>query len=114
MRLDAVHLLDLFLEYIPGYVGEGLNLINSDPGPERSGNEQGNGRKVLDGYLGLLNAGASFGENEDKVTGSSGGLYTGGQSLTLITLSPAVSVLVIHAPSNMANPDLSPSPKHWC
>ena len=55
IRIDAVRFLDLFLEYIPQVVVEGWT---------QSGG--GHGRRVLEGYLGILNAGTKFGEGEGK------------------------------------------------
>lgn len=53
------------------------------PGAE---SKNGHGRKLLDGYLGLLNVGARFSEDESKIAGPSSGV-----SMTLVTLSTAVS-----------------------
>lgn len=53
IRLDAIRFLDLFLEFIPHIVVDGW----SEPGNTH-------GKRVLDGYFGLLNAGSKFGEND--------------------------------------------------
>ncbi|KAI0375373.1 hypothetical protein BV20DRAFT_265919 [Pilatotrama ljubarskyi] len=55
IRIDAVRFLDIFLDYIPDVVTEGWTT-------EGSGSH---GRRVLEGYLGILNAGTSFGEGGD-------------------------------------------------
>ncbi|KAI0673507.1 hypothetical protein C8Q78DRAFT_968534 [Trametes maxima] len=55
IRIDAVRFLDIFLEYIPDVVTEGWTQHGSD----------GHGRRVLEGYLGILNAGTAFGEGGD-------------------------------------------------
>lgn len=52
IRIDAVRFLDLLLQYIPNAVVDGWGS-NSD----------GHGRRVLEGYLGILNAGTIFGED---------------------------------------------------
>ncbi|KAJ8494635.1 hypothetical protein ONZ51_g2221 [Trametes cubensis] len=55
IRIDAVRFLDIFLEYIPDVVTEGWTLSGSGS----------HGRRVLEGYLGILNAGTTFGEGGD-------------------------------------------------
>ncbi|KAI0361212.1 hypothetical protein OH77DRAFT_1443396 [Trametes cingulata] len=55
IRIDAVRFLDVFLEYIPDVVTEGWTAQGSGS----------HGRRVLEGYLGILNAGTSFGEGGD-------------------------------------------------
>lgn len=50
IRVDAVRFLDIFLEHIPELVVEGWASGSST-----------HGRRILDGYLGLLNAGTAFG-----------------------------------------------------
>ncbi|KAI0639775.1 hypothetical protein C8Q77DRAFT_1082807 [Trametes polyzona] len=56
IRIDAVRFLDVFLEHIPHIVTEGWTQQGSS----------GHGRRVLEGYLGILNAGTTFGEGGDK------------------------------------------------
>lgn len=51
IRIDAVRYLDLCLEVIPDVVVEGL-----------AHGSQGHGRRVLEGYLGVLNAGTAYNE----------------------------------------------------
>ncbi|CDO73234.1 hypothetical protein BN946_scf185007.g289 [Trametes cinnabarina] len=51
----AVRFLDIFLEHIPEIVVEGWTQHASSS----------HGRRVLEGYLGILNAGTSFGEGGD-------------------------------------------------
>ena len=79
IRIDAIRVLDLLLEFAPEQVVNGL----ISPGAE---SKNGHGRKLLDGYLGLLNVGARFSEDESKIAGPSSGV-----SMTLVTLSTAVS-----------------------
>lgn len=55
IRIDAVRLLDLFLELVPETVVSGWMEENS-----------GHGRRVLEGYLGILNAGTKYGGTEGK------------------------------------------------
>ena len=52
IRIDAVRFLNVYLEYIPDVVIEGWNSPGS----------VSHGRRVLEGYLGILNAGTIFGE----------------------------------------------------
>ena len=58
IRIDAVRFLDIYLEYIPEIVTEGW----MQPGGGA------HGRRVLEGYLGILSAGTTF--------GGEGGEYT--------------------------------------
>lgn len=62
IRIDAVKFLDLFLEHIPQVVVEGWT---------QSG--LGHGRRVLEGYLGILNAGTTFGEGGGQHSGQLAG-----------------------------------------
>ncbi|KAL7285185.1 hypothetical protein ACG7TL_000278 [Trametes sanguinea] len=55
IRIDAVRFLDIFLEHIPDVVTEGWTQHASGS----------HGRRVLEGYLGILSAGTSFGEGGD-------------------------------------------------
>ncbi|KAG6888689.1 hypothetical protein C0995_006679 [Termitomyces sp. Mi166 len=60
IRIDAIRFLDLFLEYIPRAVTTGwLEDFN------------GHGTRVLEGYLGILNAGTKFGEADGPVQATS-------------------------------------------
>lgn len=51
IRIDAIRFVDLFLEVIPNVVVE--SWVDG---------YAGHGRKVLEGYLGVLNAGTAYGE----------------------------------------------------
>jgi pre-rRNA-processing protein IPI1 len=55
IRIDAVRFLDVFLEYIPQLVISGWREDG-----------KGSGSRVLEGYLGILNAGTRFGETDGK------------------------------------------------
>jgi pre-rRNA-processing protein IPI1 len=55
IRIDAVRFLDLFLELVPENVVD--NWIQGNPG---------HGKRVLEGYLGILNAGTKYGDTEGK------------------------------------------------
>lgn len=55
IRIDAIKVLDLLLIYIPEPVISGWN---------QGGDKHG--ARVLEGYLGLLNAGTKFGENDGE------------------------------------------------
>jgi len=53
IRIDAIRFLNIFLEYIPNAVIAGWNADHN-----------GHGARVLEGYLGILNAGTKFGEGD--------------------------------------------------
>ncbi|KAI0652243.1 hypothetical protein C8Q79DRAFT_898200 [Trametes meyenii] len=78
IRIDAVRFLDIFLEYIPDVVTEGWAQHGSD----------GHGRRVLEGYLGILNAGTAFGEG-----GDAGPVQA--TSTASVVLSPASKLVVL-------------------
>ena len=67
IRIDAVRFLDVYLEYVPEVVTEGWMLSGA-------GNH---GRRVMEGYLGILNAGTTFGED--------GGMFGLASSLRVLT-----------------------------
>ena len=52
IRIDAVRFLDVFIECIPDIVVHGWSHSNSS-----------HGRRVLDGYLGVLSAGTAYGHD---------------------------------------------------
>lgn len=52
IRIDAIRFLDVFLECIPDIVTEGWAQNNTS-----------HGRRVLDGYLGVLSAGTAYGHD---------------------------------------------------
>ena len=93
IRLDAIRLLDLLLELIPEQVVAGFW------GNGTGGSRAGHGRKLLDGYLSLLNVGTEFGEDGEagpsSVTGQSM------KSMTSINLSIVVCLVnsVVIVPS---------------
>ncbi|SJL05680.1 uncharacterized protein ARMOST_09016 [Armillaria ostoyae] len=60
IRIDAIKVLDLLLIYIPEPVISGWN---------QGGDKHG--ARVLEGYLGLLNAGTKFGENDGPIRATS-------------------------------------------
>lgn len=60
IRIDAVRFLDLFIQVLPEAVVTGWDADGSGPG-----------RRVLDGYLGLLNAGTKFGASGDDASATS-------------------------------------------
>ncbi|OBZ80001.1 Testis-expressed sequence 10 protein [Grifola frondosa] len=75
IRIDAVRFLDLFLEVIPSVVVEGWTQGSS-----------GHGQRVLEGYLGILNAGTTFGESGGPVQAT---------STASVILSPASKLVVL-------------------
>lgn len=54
IRIDAIRFIDLFLEVIPETLVSGWT------------EGSGHGNRVLDGYLGILNAGTKFSEAEGE------------------------------------------------
>ncbi|KAK0233154.1 hypothetical protein IW262DRAFT_1476865 [Armillaria fumosa] len=60
IRIDAIKVLDLLLMYIPEPVISGWNQCGDK-----------HGARVLEGYLGLLNAGTKFGENDGPIRATS-------------------------------------------
>ncbi|KAJ2931166.1 hypothetical protein H1R20_g5935, partial [Candolleomyces eurysporus] len=75
IRIDAVKFLDIFLETIPQAVVSGIN-------------SKGHGSRVLDAYLGILNAGTKFGGSEGPATAT---------STASVTLSPASRLVVFNS-----------------
>lgn len=55
IRIDAIRCLDILLECVPEVVVGGWNESNG-----------GHGARVLEGYLGILNAGTKYGETAGK------------------------------------------------
>ena len=50
-RIDAIRVLDLLLQHVPNAVVDGWSSASDR-----------HGRRVLEGYLGILSAGTAFGE----------------------------------------------------
>ena len=84
IRLDAIRLLDLLLELIPEQV------VADFWGNGTGGGRAGHGRKLLDGYLSLLNVGTKFGEDGGREAGPSSVTGQPMQSMTSINLSIVV------------------------
>lgn len=82
IRVDAVRLLNLFIGTLPEYVVMGWNESGS-----------GLGRRILDGYLGLLNISTKFGQNasDDRTPVASTGS---------VTLSAQSKLVVLRSLSN--------------
>ncbi|KAI0715228.1 hypothetical protein C8Q76DRAFT_618591 [Earliella scabrosa] len=78
IRIDAVRFLDIFLDHIPEVVTEGWTNAGSGS----------HGRRVLEGYLGILSAGTTFGEGGD--TGP-----VQATSTASVILSPVSKVVVL-------------------
>ncbi|KAI6007344.1 hypothetical protein EDD15DRAFT_2396785 [Pisolithus albus] len=77
IRVDAVRYLDLFLGVLPDYVVMGWNESGS-----------GLGRRILEGYLGLLNVSTKFGEkiSDDRTSVASTGSVTLSAQSRLVVL----------------------------
>ncbi|KAH8110674.1 hypothetical protein DFH11DRAFT_1514092 [Phellopilus nigrolimitatus] len=92
IRIDAIRIIDLLLEFIPEYV------VNGFMGAEPAGDQSSHGKKILDGYLGLLNVGARFNEDEGKGSGSSSHIV--GQPSSLVMLSSVSKATVLRSFAN--------------
>lgn len=88
IRIDAIRFLDLFLELIPDVVTEDWLQPSS------------HGRRVLEGYLGILNAGTTYGEGGD--TGP-----VRATSTASVILSPASKLIVLKSLSSFLSHALS-------
>ncbi|CCM05152.1 uncharacterized protein FIBRA_07361 [Fibroporia radiculosa] len=91
IRIDAIRFLDMFLETIPDVVTEGW--------AQRSA---GHGSRVLEGYLGILNAGTAFGEGAD--TGP-----VRATSIASVVLSTASKLVVLRSMTSFFSKALSPA-----
>ncbi|KZT30468.1 hypothetical protein NEOLEDRAFT_1053675 [Neolentinus lepideus HHB14362 ss-1] len=81
IRIDAVRFLDIFIDVIPDYIVKGWDESHTDT-------VTSHGTRVLDGYMGILNAGTKFGQD-----GSSGS--TEATSIASVTLSAASKQAVL-------------------
>ncbi|KAF7436898.1 hypothetical protein PC9H_003732 [Pleurotus ostreatus] len=91
IRLDAVRIVDLLLENIPEIVVQGW-----DEG------KAGHGARILEGYLGALNAGTAFNENHGKIQATSTASVILTPSSKLILLQ-SLSSFLLHALSSGAS-----------
>ncbi|OCH95802.1 hypothetical protein OBBRIDRAFT_871454 [Obba rivulosa] len=105
IRIDAIRFLDLFLEFIPDVVVEGWTHGIS-----------GHGRRVLEGYLGILNAGTLFGEGGDtgpaQATSTASVVLSLGSKLVVLRslssfLKNALSFPTRTSPSDSSSPSAS-------
>ncbi|KAF5377588.1 hypothetical protein D9615_005333 [Tricholomella constricta] len=87
IRIDAIRFLDLFLEHIPQAVITGWNEDNN-----------GHGTRILEGYLGVLNAGTKFGETDGPMKAT---------STASVVLTPASKLIVLHSLSTFLQVSLS-------
>ncbi|KAH7931044.1 hypothetical protein BV22DRAFT_1124442 [Leucogyrophana mollusca] len=91
IRIDAVRFLDIFLELAPDVVVTGWTEGNT-----------GHGKRVLEGYLGILSAGTKFGGAEGAAQAT---------STASVVLSPQSKLIVLRSLSNFIGHALSPSSK---
>lgn len=89
IRLDAIRLLKIFLEHMPHAVVEGWD-----------GDSSGHAARILEGYLGFLNAGPKIRGADESVNETSSGS---------MILSPASKVVVLHSLSTFLQSALSSS-----
>lgn len=75
IRIDAIRFLDLLLEHIPDVVTEGW-----------AQSAESHGRRVLEGYLGVLDAGTTFGEG-----GGAFSVHSSDNDLTQVAQIPGLS-----------------------
>ncbi|KIY62434.1 hypothetical protein CYLTODRAFT_361490 [Cylindrobasidium torrendii FP15055 ss-10] len=87
IRVDAVRFLDLLLEHVPDAVVAGWN---------ESGNQTG--KRVLEGYLGLLNAGTKYGEHDGPLKAT---------STASVVLTPASKLVVTRSLSTFIRTAIS-------
>ncbi|KAH7911965.1 hypothetical protein BJ138DRAFT_1005493 [Hygrophoropsis aurantiaca] len=87
IRIDAIRFLDLFLEIVPDTVVEGWM------------DGTGHGKRVLEGYIGVLNAGTKFGGAEGAAQAT---------STASVVLSPQSKLVALRSLSNFLNHALSP------
>ncbi|KIJ68364.1 hypothetical protein HYDPIDRAFT_36848 [Hydnomerulius pinastri MD-312] len=103
IRIDAVRFLDLFLDIVPESVVVGWNEANS-----------GHGKRVLEGYLGILSAGTKFGGAEGKAQATSTASVVLSPQSKLVVMR-SLSSFLSHAvdpqslTSGSSSPDLSPA-----
>ncbi|ETW87294.1 hypothetical protein HETIRDRAFT_59338 [Heterobasidion irregulare TC 32-1] len=88
IRVDAIRFLDLFLDLIPEVVVSGWK-----------DGKGGHGRRVLEGYLGILNAGTTFGEGAGPVQAT---------STASVVLSVTSKLVVLRSLSKFLRHALSP------
>ncbi|KAF8349995.1 hypothetical protein F5887DRAFT_1059217 [Amanita rubescens] len=90
LRIDAIRVLNILLDCIPGVVTAGCCQANG-----------GHGSRVLDGYLGILSAGSKYDESEGPVQAT---------STASVILSPASKLVVLQSLASFLRSGLSPSP----
>ncbi|THV04867.1 hypothetical protein K435DRAFT_648461 [Dendrothele bispora CBS 962.96] len=97
IRIDAVRLLNVLLEYIPETVVSGWDSNDT------------HGSRVLEGYLGILNAGTLSGEAEGPPTATSTAtvmLSLGSKLVILQSLSHFLEIA-------LSSPSDAPAQHHW-
>ncbi|KAI0348476.1 hypothetical protein BDW22DRAFT_1424636 [Trametopsis cervina] len=94
IRIDAIRWLDLLLEVIPDVVVEGW-----------AQGSNGHGRRVLEGYLGVLNAGTAYNESGDKNTIQA-------TSTASVVLSSASKLVILKSLLSFLSNALSPRSNH--
>ncbi|KII93209.1 hypothetical protein PLICRDRAFT_101004 [Plicaturopsis crispa FD-325 SS-3] len=87
IRIDAVRFLDLFLDIIPQTVVPGWD-----------GGSGGHGGRVLEGYLGILNAGTKFGESDGPMKATSS---------ASVVVTPKSKLVVLKSLSNFLRSAIS-------
>ncbi|KAG1864121.1 hypothetical protein DFJ58DRAFT_772772 [Suillus subalutaceus] len=92
IRIDAVRFLDLFLELVPESVVDGW--IQGNPG---------HGKRVLEGYLGILSAGTKYGDTEGEVKATSTASVVLSSQSKLVVLK-SLSTFLTHAVSRQLRP----------
>ncbi|KAL0951086.1 hypothetical protein HGRIS_007824 [Hohenbuehelia grisea] len=87
IRVDAIRFLNILLQHIPEAVVEGWEYEGA-----------GHGRRVLEGYLGVLNAGTTFHDAEGPVQAT---------STASVVLKPSSKLVILESLSSFLNQALS-------
>ncbi|KAF9460822.1 hypothetical protein BDZ94DRAFT_1374995 [Collybia nuda] len=104
IRIDAIRFLNIILEHIPQTVVTGWG-----------GGNNGHGFRILEGYLGILNAGTNFGETDGtpRVTSTASVILTSGSKLIVLD---SLETFLRHALSSISSislSDKSPTLHSW-
>ncbi|KAL4064905.1 hypothetical protein V8B97DRAFT_1181617 [Scleroderma yunnanense] len=99
IRIDGIRFLDLFMAVLPEAVVTGWDTSGSGPG-----------RRVLDGYLGLLNSGTKFGASGDDAPATSTSAVILSSQSRLVVLRSLSNFLRCTARSQPATDRSIPNP----
>ncbi|TFK57197.1 hypothetical protein OE88DRAFT_1619628 [Heliocybe sulcata] len=94
IRVDAVRFLDIFLDVMPDYIVKGWDESRAD-------SVASHGSRVLDGYMGILNAGTKFGQDGSSAPAEA-------TSTASVTLSAASKQAVLKSLAHFLEAAISP------